>query len=573
MKKLIAMLLCIVMVLGLFAGCNTEKPQPSKNPDPVGTTSGNEPAPTTTEDPGVPLGALPLVKEGEEVTISIGLKQNANTEDYETNEYTLWIEEQTGINLEFVYFANDNTEALNQLNAMVGAGQELPDILWGMDGCSDALRNELGNNEYILDLKPYFDTDAYWFWEMYEIMAPSARDTVFNNWNDPTTGALYGFPGAGEVGVDAAVAMACINKDWLAAVNKEVPTTVDELYDVLVAFRDGDPNGNGQADEIPMMGYSSGGYRTQIVDYIINAYCYYNGVSNVNVTDGKVWTPFNTNEYREALKYLHKLYSEGLLGSAYYTITASSEYKTLVSSDLVGIGGIHPLLHLETDSELLYAFTGMTPLKAETELGGYAGLRPGTGSCVTFITADCENPQLAFRLLDFMTCNPDSYANQRYGVEGRDWVRCENGETSYLGIEVMINAVDTSVWSNQNNVLWHKNYSFAPQSVTGTAWSNDGTWKGDCYLLLHEIYQQWHSVAEPEVVIGKLVYNAEETEMITEISSPIADYIKEKQALFISGVLDPNDNAAWDTYLAELEAQGLSKYLECAQAAYDRMSK
>ena len=31
----------------------------------------------------------------------------------------------------------------------------------------------------------------------------------------------------------------------------EAPTTVDELYDVLVAFRDNDPNGNGQKDEIP----------------------------------------------------------------------------------------------------------------------------------------------------------------------------------------------------------------------------------------------------------------------------------------------------------------------------------
>ena len=41
-----------------------------------------------------------------------------------------------------------------------------------------------------------------------------------------------------------------INKTWLDNLGLEAPTTVDELYDVLVAFRDNDPNGNGQKDEI-----------------------------------------------------------------------------------------------------------------------------------------------------------------------------------------------------------------------------------------------------------------------------------------------------------------------------------
>ena len=43
-----------------------------------------------------------------------------------------------------------------------------------------------------------------------------------------------------------------INTDWLEAVDMEVPTTLDEFKDVLVAFKTKDPNGNGQADEIPL---------------------------------------------------------------------------------------------------------------------------------------------------------------------------------------------------------------------------------------------------------------------------------------------------------------------------------
>ena len=43
-----------------------------------------------------------------------------------------------------------------------------------------------------------------------------------------------------------------INKTWLDKLGLEMPTTWDELETVLKAFKTEDPNGNGQADEIPM---------------------------------------------------------------------------------------------------------------------------------------------------------------------------------------------------------------------------------------------------------------------------------------------------------------------------------
>ena len=45
-----------------------------------------------------------------------------------------------------------------------------------------------------------------------------------------------------------------INKNWLEKLNLAVPTTTEELKNVLIAFRDNDPNGNGQKDEIPLSG-------------------------------------------------------------------------------------------------------------------------------------------------------------------------------------------------------------------------------------------------------------------------------------------------------------------------------
>ena len=43
-----------------------------------------------------------------------------------------------------------------------------------------------------------------------------------------------------------------INKTWVDKVGKEMPTTTDELYDLLKAFRKQIQIGNGEKDEIPM---------------------------------------------------------------------------------------------------------------------------------------------------------------------------------------------------------------------------------------------------------------------------------------------------------------------------------
>ena len=75
-------------------------------------------------------------------------------------------------------------------------------------------------------------------------------------------GHIYTLPKFGEMGftydgdgkeyqIGAIPQFSAINTKWLEAVGMEMPTTVDELHDVLVAFKDKDPNGNGQADEIP----------------------------------------------------------------------------------------------------------------------------------------------------------------------------------------------------------------------------------------------------------------------------------------------------------------------------------
>lgn len=87
------------------------------------------------------------------------------------------------------------------------------------------------------------------------------KDEDGNIWNIPTRNC--------EIGTDA---LFIIREDWLKNVGKETPNTLDELYDVLVAFRDQDANGNGDpTDEIPW-GYAASGVGTvNPLDIIVSA--------------------------------------------------------------------------------------------------------------------------------------------------------------------------------------------------------------------------------------------------------------------------------------------------------------
>lgn len=578
MKKHIALLLCLVMVLSCLAGCgDSGNDQTTKAPEtnapgtdaPEGTTDADE----QTTVAGEQLGELPLVKE--ETTITIGVRQSPNTEDYETNEYTKWIEEQTGLNLDFVYFANDKTEAVTQLNLMISGKQELPDILWGFTGISSSLMYELGEDEYFVDITDYFSDYGYWFWEAMEKVPESDQAKILQYGTDPNNGAVYAFPRYSEGGVDNCNTLAQINTEWLAAVGEEMPTTVDELYTVLKKFATEDPNGNGKQDEMALVGYESG-YRTDIVQFIINAYVYCCDTNVFNATDGKVWVPYTTDEYRQAMIYLNKLYSEKLLTPLFYSISEKAELLALCSpADKVAVAGVtgsHPTLHWEKDNEVLYQYAALAPLEGATDLGGYAPLRGSTYEYNTFITCDAEDPVLCFKLLDFMT-SYDSILRMRFGVYGEDWEYADEGTYSSTGVKAAVKVLNADAYSAQGNRTWHDvRATIVHSGATANQWTDDGSWAANRSKLSAACYQSYVNGERPAEVIGTLVYNSEENETVSEIRDQIEDYIAEARALFISGVMDPNDDAQWNNYLANLKAQGMDQWLAIAQSAYTRMT-
>ena len=81
---------------------------------------------------------------------------------------------------------------------------------------------------------------------------------------------------------------------------------------------------------------------------------------------------------------------------------------------------------------------------------------------------------------------------------------------------------------------------------------------------------EWYVPRHPENVLPPLYYTVNEVEEIQEAIINIPPYVTQTLAEFVTGARDPNSDADWNQYLAELENMGLSRWLEIAQDAYNR---
>lgn len=116
------------------------------------------------------------------------------------------------------------------------------------------------------------------------------------------------------------------NGKWLEALGvEELPKTTDEFYELLKRFKEEDPNGNGQADEIPLLDVKMESSRP----WLLAAF----GIKEwgIEENNGKVRYAPMEEAYKEYLTYMHKLYEEGLLDSE--TFSQSDEQKKAKGQD------------------------------------------------------------------------------------------------------------------------------------------------------------------------------------------------------------------------------------------------
>jgi hypothetical protein len=124
-----------------------------------------------------------------------------------------------------------------------------------------------------------------------------------------------------------------IRQDWLDKLGLQAPKTVDELRGVLTAFKTRDPNGNGQADEVPYFNReATASYETAVNDLFV----FWNATKHFKANDGKVVFGPLEPAFKDGVRTLAQWYEEGLIDSEIYTRGGDAR-EMMLGNDVGGV--------------------------------------------------------------------------------------------------------------------------------------------------------------------------------------------------------------------------------------------
>lgn len=128
-----------------------------------------------------------------------------------------------------------------------------------------------------------------------------------------------------------------VNMGWLEELDLEVPTTLDEFHECLRAIKGYDYNQNGVDDEIPWSFVFTGSHHISGLDGFFGAFGMAVSNSPAIISVAIRWCiATRATLTKEGSKYLHTLYSEGLIDTEFATMDqAAFEAKCTATPKLV----------------------------------------------------------------------------------------------------------------------------------------------------------------------------------------------------------------------------------------------
>lgn len=546
--KKITVIALVAALTASMAGCGEKKQITNKPAEYVADTNLNAP------------GKFPVCKE--KITLKVGVCKNSNVMDYDTNLYTQALEEKMNCDIEFVYLPSSSTEAKQKVELMIAAdGKDLPDILIGV-GFDDAAILRYGSRGFLLPLNNYYEKSSYYIKEIME------KEQNLESLITMADGNIYVVPRYQKIRQNELGFRMWMYEPWLEKLGLEEPKTLDELYNVLKAFKEKDPNGNGIADEIPLLG-AKNGLEGQFVDFIAAAFqpiaIYDNYLYPEN---GKIKAGYMEPEYKETLKYLNKLYKEGLLSSSSFTQDAQQAQQTIQNPNGVQVGCFTSMAptYLAKVSDRSDGYDIIAPI-TQNDGTGYIAYAPSKPENMFVVTKNCKYPEAAFRMADIMMSEEMSIWN-RFGKPGTDWIEpseSDKGMFEHMGYPAKIKPILT--WGTLQNSHWMQNAPAYRSYELAFATVDSGSNIYETRIAEHLAQYQEKM---PEEYITKIIYTEDETETMSEIQQNITTYRKECVASFIIGDMDIEKE--WDSYLAEMKTIGVDELIKIVQTAYDRMN-
>ncbi len=459
-------------------------------------------------------------------------------------EWRVWEEvgKRTNINLEGI-ISQSNSNEEEAFNLMLSSGT-LADII-GYKSSADL--EKLGRDGGLIPLNDLIKEHAP------NIQAAIDADSKFKQGATSLDGNIYFIP-KNQTLVSAEFWW--VRQDWLDKLGLQVPTTVDELYDVLTAFRNQDPNGNDKKDEIPL--FDRAGYKMP------DEYLYlWDTSTEFYPRDGKMtFDPMEEN-FKAGVTNLVKWYKEGLIDPEIFTRGAKSR-DILYSANLGGMTHDWPSTgnynrSLATDIPGFNNVSIAPPANQNGEIIERTTRYPGVG---WGISSQCKDPVTVIKFFDYMFTEEGSTL-MNWGIENETYVKNSDGTKSYT--DTVMNSELTPLGYLRSlgvqyriGMLQDAEYEYAFMTPEASAASK-----------LYNGNSNWYRSDMPPYADGELnlKYVAEDEAEYKKIMSEVRPYVDEMFQKWLLGASSFEED--YDGFIAELKNRGIERAIEINQQAYD----
>lgn len=488
----------------------------------------------------------------------------ANTESNPNNR-TIFKRLQEKTNVEIEWTAIQSDQWGDKITLAMADPSTLSDFVFSA-GFSDSDLLKYANQGIIIPLEEYID--AYMpnlseVFEKYPEYRTMCTDTEGHIWALPWIEQL----GSEKTAIQTVGNMSFINKKWLDFLGLEIPETVEEFEQVLIAFRD---HASELQEEfgidgsiIPMSCIVNDG--DQDPSILINGFGEGYGDPDrgrhIAVTnDLEVICSATQDGYKDGLQWLHSLYEQGLIDpeaftqewSTYVSKGKSGRYGVCFSWDVANIDNLAdwvPLPVLTADT------TNFTPQNGSFTSGF------DRGRCV--VTAVAQNPALVCAWLDQMY-DPFQSPQNNWGTYGEDdeFDIFELGENEN-GEEMLKHA---PLGDASPVEVREAECVGGPLAILDEYYGVYVTCPDDAQYRLDWIKDYFTPDMNNDYVYPNVFMSREDTEKLSNLQADIQKLIDANKSEWImNGFTD----ADWDKYLSDLEAYKLQEYLDIFQKYLD----
>lgn len=560
------------MAAVMLCGCGSQGGETSSNKE-DGSGAGSQEQTTNYPDYLNLDSMRPIVKDGEKVKLNVlVMRESIATSDINENWFVKFLDEKLNIQLNI---EEVNASTFEERRNLVLVSDEMPDIMINMGLTANDLVTYGQDNGQLLPMSDYISEEL-----TPNISAALEGEEEAVTENTAPDGKMYtlptflpSYPGQGDT---LGMQRVFIDTKYMEAAGiEEVPTTLDDFIDMLRAFKALDPAKMGVDEIYPMV--STWGNDKEILQ---NAFGWVTGGNDLSKPAWDVETndmviPCAQEKYKDYIKLLNTLYTEGLIHPDFFTIDKEAARALYAEGKVPVIADAAAYLSLpERENE----FVSAIPLSSQWTENGVTKATPGYTLGNFVISADTEYPEVCMRLIDYLY-SPEGSVYCQFGAPkgsedcmgliegfslGEDNViaynEVENGKYESIfdytvnGIELSQNTPrdDRETILNQQKMLGVEDPAFPDFDLSDP----DQHYRKECYEA-----HQGHMVDG----LPSMYLDTESSAKYTDLYTVISNYVNTETAKFVVGQRPMEE---LDQFSEELKSMNIEEYQKLCHDYY-----